>query len=102
MTDNVEQRMMQQSIDHVEQAVLHFLIEELRVGRFEATIPEIVDATRLGRLDVVRALERMEVKGLVGFRTRGTDRKGTRYYYLAALKELAQGIADRIAAGLNV
>jgi DNA-binding MarR family transcriptional regulator len=101
LTHHVEQRMLQQRIDHVEQAVLHFLIEELRVARFEATIPEIVDGTRLGRLDVVRALERMEVKELVAFRTRGTDRKGTRYYYLAALKELTQNMADKIAVALH-
>jgi len=94
--------MLQQRIDHVEQAVLHFLLAELRVGRFETTIPEIVDDVRLGRLEVVRALERMEVKGLIGFRTRGTDRKGTRYYYLAGLKEVGQDMADKIAAALNV
>lgn len=72
------------------------------MSRFESSIPEIVDGVRLGRLEVVRALERMEVKGLIRFRTRGTDRKGARYYYLAGLREVSQDMADKIAAALNV
>lgn len=94
--------MLEQTIDHVEQAVIHFMIEELRVGRFEATIPEITAGTRLGRLDVVKGLERLAVRDIMAFRTRGTDRKGTRYYYLAKLREQGEEIAADIAAALHV
>lgn len=76
--------------DDTELSVLEFLKKEMLEGRIESSAREIAIGANLVYNHVGRALERLIMKGQVGYRERGTERKFVRYYYLKAILELCQ------------
>ncbi|RLC94675.1 MAG: hypothetical protein DRI39_02010 [Chloroflexi bacterium] len=73
-----------------EQAILDFLKQEALASRFESTTAEIANGSGLSYNQVGRVLERLIIKGQVGYRERGTERKSVRYFYLTDLVELCR------------
>jgi transcription initiation factor IIE alpha subunit len=73
-----------------EQAILDFLRQEALASRFESTTAEIANGAKLSYNHVGRLLERLIIKGQVGYRERGTERKSVRYFYLSDLLELCR------------
>ncbi len=71
-----------------EQLILEFLKQETLQGHFESTTPEVAGGIKLGSNRLTRALERLIMKGEVGYRERGTERKTVRYYYLRDVLDL--------------
>ena len=82
--------MMAPNVEDIEKRIVEFMKHEVRAGHLESTVPDIADGTGLGRSDVVRVLERLDMKGEVRWRERGTTRKATRYYCLARVLEVCQ------------
>jgi predicted transcriptional regulator len=76
--------------DKIERSISEFLTQESLQGRLESTAPEIAKGAKLVYTQVGRALERLIVKGKVGYRERGTDRKSVRYHYLRDIPELCK------------
>lgn len=73
-----------------EQAILDFLRQKALAGRFESTMTEIANGTKLSYNQVGRVLERLIIKGQVGFRERGTIRRLVRYLYLRDVLDLCR------------
>ncbi len=76
--------------ERVEQAILKFMKKETLVGHFESTVPEITGGTKLGRTEVVMALERLILKKQAEYRERGKRGRIVRYYYLREIREFCQ------------
>lgn len=76
--------------DQIDSSILGFLKHEALRGCLESTPPDIAKGTSLSYNQVGRALERLRMKGDVGYRERGTDRKSVRYYYLTDILKLCQ------------
>ena len=73
-----------------EQIIVDFLVQEALSGRFESTTTEIANGSKLSYSQAARALERLIVKGQIGYRGRGTERKLVRYFYLTDMLNLCR------------
>ena len=74
--------------DQIEDSVLKFLKKEALGGSLESTTREIANGAKLVYNQVGKALERLRIRGQVGYRERGTERKSVRYYYLSDIVKL--------------
>ena len=73
-----------------EQSIVDFLRREALQAHFESTTVEITKGTKLSYNQVGKILERLIIKGQVGYRERGTERKSVRYFYLRDILALCQ------------
>jgi len=73
-----------------EQSIVDLLRREALESRFESTITEIASGVGLSYNQVARVLERLIIKGQVGYRKRGTERKSVRYFCLTDVVELCR------------
>ncbi|MFC1925115.1 hypothetical protein ACFLW2_00275 [Chloroflexota bacterium] len=71
-----------------EQAIVDFLKREASEGHFESTTSEIANGAKFSYNQVSRILERLIMRGQIGYRERGTERKSVRYFYLKDLLSL--------------
>jgi len=73
-----------------EQTILDFLRQEAVAGHFDSTTSEIASGVKLSYNRVVRLLERLIMRGQVGYRERGTERKMVRYFYLQDILDMCR------------
>jgi len=76
----------------IDSKITQFMRQELNKGHFEHTLREIAEGTELSYNDVVKGVERLNTRGLIRFRSRGSDKKSVPYYYLS---ELRDRVADK-------
>ena len=89
LADNLYHRVSDMLQDE-EQTILDFLRREAVVGHFDSTTSEIANGVKLSYNRAVRLLERLIMRGQVGYRERGNERKLVRYFYLKDILDLCQ------------
>lgn len=72
----------------IDNKIIRFMEGELTRGHFEHTIREISKGTNLSYNNVSKGVERLKIRGLIAFRSRGSDNRPVPYYYLSELREI--------------
>jgi transcription initiation factor IIE alpha subunit len=79
---------MQQN--ETEDLILKFMKEKATQGYLQLTAPEIAKGAEITYNEVVKALERLTTKELIGVIERGTSKKSVPYYYLFELEQFSR------------
>ncbi|MCK4404053.1 MAG: hypothetical protein KAW02_03085 [candidate division Zixibacteria bacterium] len=73
-----------------EDVILKFMKVKATKGHLQLTAPEIAKGADITYNEVVKALERLTTKKLIGVIERGTPKKSVPYYHLLELEQFSR------------